>query len=129
MSWKAVFDNPSNWAVTEDRPWPMDRVVAQLGADHVEWVRRQRHPLAVCQSRAQGAWDANQGDNYAAYTSLCAHLRAEQVVKLRDRASGNYVWLSIRDGVVVGAMGSDPKRFVGLTEQEARRKARFGQRM
>jgi hypothetical protein len=49
-------------------------------------------------------------------------------MRLRDKASGNSVWISVRDGVVVGAMGSDPGRFVGLTEQRARHIARYGGR-
>lgn len=49
-------------------------------------------------------------------------------LKLRDRASGGYIYLTIRHGVVVGAMGCTPKRFVGLTESEARHRARYAQR-
>lgn len=49
-------------------------------------------------------------------------------LRLRDRVSGNSIFLTLRDGVVVGAMGADPARFVGLTEQQARHKARFSQR-
>ena len=44
---------------------------------------------------------------------------------LKDRSRGT-IWLSIRDGVVVGAMGSDPKRFIGLTVALAQRLARTG---
>jgi len=47
-------------------------------------------------------------------------------LKLKDRHSGNYVYLTVRGGVVVGAMGSDPKRFVGLTVERARHIARHG---
>lgn len=47
-------------------------------------------------------------------------------LKLKDRYSGGHVWLSLRDGVVVGAMGADPKRYIGLTVDEARRRARYG---
>lgn len=49
-------------------------------------------------------------------------------LRLRDRVSGNFIYLTLRDGVVVGAMGADPSRYVGLTEQQARHKARFSQR-
>ncbi len=48
---------------------------------------------------------------------------------LRDRAAGQKIWLTLRDGVVVGAMGSSPARYIGLTEAEARHKARYAQRM
>jgi hypothetical protein len=47
---------------------------------------------------------------------------------LKDRLSGGSMYLTLRDGVVVGAMGSDPARYMGLTEAAARRKARYGQR-
>lgn len=47
------------------------------------------------------------------------------VVRIRDKGRG-HVWLTIRAGVVVGAMGSDPARFPGLTEKEARHVARYG---
>jgi hypothetical protein len=47
-------------------------------------------------------------------------------VKLSDKLSGGSVWLRLRDGKVVGAMGSDPDRFVGLTLAEAKHVARYG---
>jgi len=51
---------------------------------------------------------------------------AAETVKLKDRNSGNQVWLTVRDGVVVGCMGSDPKRYVGLTIEMAKHHARHG---
>ena len=47
-------------------------------------------------------------------------------VKLKDRYSGGHVWLTVRDGIVVGAMGSDPKRYVGMTLDQAKHVARYG---
>jgi hypothetical protein len=47
---------------------------------------------------------------------------------LKDRVSGNRMYLTIREGIVVGAMGADPARYLGLTETAARRKARYAQR-
>ena len=44
---------------------------------------------------------------------------------LKDRSRGT-IWLSIRDGVVVGAMGSEPERYIGLTVALAQRLARTG---
>ena len=44
---------------------------------------------------------------------------------LKDRSRGT-IWLSIRDGVVVGAMGSEPERYIGLTVVLAQRLARTG---
>ncbi len=49
-------------------------------------------------------------------------------VKLKDRYSGSYVWLTVRDGRVVGVMGSDPSRYMGMTIDEARYHARYGGR-
>jgi hypothetical protein len=48
------------------------------------------------------------------------------VVKLKDRYSGGHVWLTVRDGAVVGAMGSDPKRYVGMSLDQAKHMARYG---
>ena len=47
-------------------------------------------------------------------------------VKLKDRYSGGHVWLTVRDGTVVGAMGSDPKRYVGMPLDRAKHVARHG---
>lgn len=37
------------------------------------------------------------------------------------------MYLTLSDGVVVGAMGADPARYMGLTEAQARHKARYSQ--
>ena len=50
-------------------------------------------------------------------------------IKLKDRHSGDHVWLTVRGGRVVGVMGSDPKRYMGMTPDEARRHARYGGRV
>lgn len=47
-------------------------------------------------------------------------------IKLRDKNSRQTIWLTLRDGVVVGAMGSNPARYLGLSEQRARHHARYG---
>jgi hypothetical protein len=47
-------------------------------------------------------------------------------VKLKDRYSGGHVWLTVRDGLVVGALGSDPKRYIGMPIDRARHVARYG---
>lgn len=47
------------------------------------------------------------------------------VVKLKDRDRGHIV-LTVRDGVVVGAMGSEPKRYVGMPLDRAKHVARYG---
>lgn len=48
-------------------------------------------------------------------------------IVLNDKGRGR-ICLAIRAGLVVGAMGSEPGRFVGLTEQRARHIARYGGR-
>lgn len=47
-------------------------------------------------------------------------------IKLKDRYSKLYIWLTVRDGIVVGAMGSDPKRYVGMPLDQAKHVARYG---
>jgi len=47
-------------------------------------------------------------------------------VRLKDRYSGGHVWLTLRDGRVVGVMGSDPSRYMGMPIEEARHHARYG---
>lgn len=47
-------------------------------------------------------------------------------IKLKDRYSGGHAWLTVRDGRVVGVMGADPKRYMGMTLAEARHHARYG---
>lgn len=46
-------------------------------------------------------------------------------LNLPDKNRGQ-IWLNLRDGVVVGAMGSEPERFLDLTESQARHLARYG---
>ena len=62
----------------------------------------------------------------AAKTRVHATKKATSTVKLKDRYSGAHVWLTVRDGTVVGAMGSDPKRYVGMTLDRAKHVARYG---
>lgn len=47
---------------------------------------------------------------------------------LKDRMSGHKIYLTLKGGTVVGAMGSEPRRYLGLTETEARHKARYSNR-
>lgn len=47
-------------------------------------------------------------------------------IKLKDRYSGGHVWLTVRDGTVVGVMGSDPKRYLGMSLDQAKHVARYG---
>lgn len=49
-------------------------------------------------------------------------------LKLKDRYSGGSVYLTVRDGRVVGVMGSDPARYMGMSLDEAKHYARYGGR-
>ncbi len=49
-----------------------------------------------------------------------------ETVRLKDKYSGGDVWLTVRDGYVVGCMGSDPARYVGMQIAVAKRYARYG---
>jgi hypothetical protein len=51
---------------------------------------------------------------------------AAKQVTLKDRYSGGIVWLTVRDGVVVGAQGTEPKRYLGMTLTMAKHYARYG---
>jgi hypothetical protein len=53
--------------------------------------------------------------------------QAPSTIKLKDRSRG-HVWLTIRDGRVVGVVGSDPSRYMGMTRDEARHLASYGGR-
>jgi len=66
------------------------------------------------------------GKGHAHATRKAAHDPATSVVKLKDRYSGGHVWLTVRDGTVVGVMGSDPKRYLGMPVDQARHVARYG---
>ena len=48
------------------------------------------------------------------------------MLNLHDKRSGGRIYLWIRDGVVVGAMGCEPERFIGRTVDDARHIARYG---
>ena len=54
---------------TQDE-WTLERIQAQLGSDHVAWVKRQENPVALCESRATGYWYANSLDDFRAYKAL-----------------------------------------------------------
>lgn len=47
-------------------------------------------------------------------------------VQLKDRYSGNTVGLNFRDGRVVGALGCEPSRYMGMSLDEAKHYARYG---
>jgi hypothetical protein len=47
---------------------------------------------------------------------------------LRDKLSGGQIFLITRDGVVTGAMGCEPDRYLGKSIDRARQIARYGGR-
>ena len=76
------------------------------------------------QQRAQIRSGAGKARAHA--TRKDAQDPATSVVKLKDRYSGGHVWLTVRDGAVVGVMGSDPKRYLGMSLDQAKHVARYG---
>ena len=44
---------------------------------------------------------------------------------LEDKQRG-LIHLGVRNGIVVSALGSEPERYLGLTEDQARHLARYG---
>lgn len=47
-------------------------------------------------------------------------------IKLKDKYSGGFMVLVLRGGVVTGACGCEPARYIGLTESDARHVGRYG---
>ena len=76
--------------------------------------------------KRQGAQIRGAGNARAHATRKGAPDPTTSSVKLKDRYSGGHVWLTVRDGTVVGVMGSDPKRYLGMTLDQARHIARYG---
>ncbi len=91
-------------AFESDKPSARKTAAAQ-----VRWLRRKgMHPFPATRAKkAKG-------------------LGSTSTIKLHDRYSGGAIWLTIRDGVVVGAMGSDPKRYMGMSLTRAKHVARYG---
>ncbi len=51
---------------------------------------------------------------------------AKTTIIVKDRYSGQRMFLTVKDGVVVGAMGTEPKRYLGMTLALAKHYARYG---
>lgn len=60
-----------------NKSWSMDEIVSKFGAEHVAYIRTRPNPAIFCDCRAAGAWDANEPEDYSAYRSLAAILRAQ----------------------------------------------------
>jgi hypothetical protein len=55
----------------------MEQVIAKFGQQHVDWIARTEHPAAACECRAQGAWMANDSEDFAAYSALAEFHRQQ----------------------------------------------------
>lgn len=51
---------------------------------------------------------------------------ALDMLKLKDRYSRQDIFLTVKNGVVVGAVGSEPKRYMGMSLAMAKHYARYG---
>lgn len=90
-----------------------------------QWISRggfapdwARYPTGA--RRYRKAYGGGKARSHAAKKS------SDTVLKLKDRYSGSHVWLTVRDGTVVGVMGSDPKRYLGMSVDRAKHVARYG---
>jgi hypothetical protein len=76
-----------------------------FGGEERAKVRQLARQGKVRIVRTDGAW---------IYATL-----PDPTVTLKDKGRG-YVELTLRDGVVIGACGSEPKRYMGLNMKQAR---------
>lgn len=59
-----------------NRAWTLKEIEAQFGTDFLAHVRARPNPVAFCECRAAGAWDANDAESYGQFKSLAQILRA-----------------------------------------------------
>lgn len=98
--------------------------VDPLGADYA-LERAEKQGLAVT---SDGRWFGPAKKSTARIKREIAEVllqSAPETIKLKDRQRG-HVWLTLRGGRVIGVMGSDPDRYMGLTLDEAKHLARYG---
>jgi hypothetical protein len=91
-------------------------------ADGYRWLKRNLHNAAV-EVPPNGFRVENEGR----WSDLLAAAGGREVLELADRGRGKVV-LSLAGWPrkVTGAMGSEPERYIGLTEAQARRLAAKG---
>lgn len=115
--------------------------VDPLEADYA-LERAERAGLAVT---SEGRWFGPVGGQTShARDGQTSHARKKQLareidaalsqsgpatIKLKDRHSGGHVWLTVSGGRVIGVMGSDPGRYMGMSLDAARHHARYGGRI
>ena len=125
--WQAWVDGEGHWKVRGPDP---DNE-AHYGGGDIELTEAEDteagNSTARRKIRAERAKKAARA-YIKSMTSKTHHstMAKPETVKLKDRYSGGSVWLTVRDGKVVGAMGSDPKRFIGLSIDQAKHHARYG---
>ncbi len=90
------------------------------------WFRSQlTYVAATTKDPLPGMWDGfivHDEERWAALLGAAEGREIASEVTLRDKGRGEIV-LTIRDGIVVGATGSEPARFVDLKEADARKLA------
>jgi hypothetical protein len=74
---EGTSDSP--WAVglPHGKPWDIERITKQIGQETLNGILQSEAGWCIARSRAGGAWDANQADDFAAYQSLTIILRRD----------------------------------------------------
>lgn len=72
------------------------------------------------------AWGTGPWYRQEAERRRAAGLEEVTLCEQRGAYKGGTVYLTVRNGIVVGCMGSDPKRYMGLPLELAREYARRG---
>ncbi len=99
-------------------------VYVECSTPHLyRWFRSQlTYVAATTANPIPGMWDGfivNDEERWAALLGAAEGREIASEVTLRDQGRGEIV-LTIRDGIVVGATGSEPDRFMDLKEADAR---------
>lgn len=89
-------------------------------AEGYRWLKRE------LRYAAEETPDGFRVTDEGRWSDLLAAAGGREVLQLADKYSGNIVTLWLTGRKVVGAMGCEPKRYMGLTEAEARQLARTG---
>ena len=89
---------------------------------------------ALERAQKEGLASTSDGKWFGPASQQTGHARmreqpAPSEIKLKDRYSGGHVWLTVRGDRVVGVMGADPERYMGMTLDEAKHHARHGGRV
>lgn len=109
---------------------PKPRIVyVECATAHLyRWFRSQLTYVAsesaytISGMRSGSGFIVHNEERWAALLGASEGHEIASEITLRDKGRGS-IALTIRDGVVTGATGSEPKRFMGLTESDARKLA------